>query len=217
MVPAPHDPVRPFGVATTRPAGSVSPNPTPVSATVALGLLMVKVKVVVALRLILAAPNALERSGGPITVIVAVLLVAPGPLSFDETAPVVLFLTPAVVPVTFTLNVHDALAASVAPVRLTDEEPAAAVMVPPPQEPVRPFGVETTSPAGRLSVNAMPVSERALFGLLIVKLSDVPVFTRMLLAPKAFVIVGGVATVRFAVAVLPVPPLVEVTLPVVLV
>ena len=46
MVPAPQDPVSPFGFATARPAGSVSPNPTPVSATVAFGLVMVKVSVV---------------------------------------------------------------------------------------------------------------------------------------------------------------------------
>ena len=47
IVPAPHDPVSPFGVATVRPAGSVSPNATPLIATVALGLVMVKVSVVV--------------------------------------------------------------------------------------------------------------------------------------------------------------------------
>ena len=55
------------------------------------------------------------------------------------------------------------------------------------------------------------------FGLLILKVRDVEPFSRMLAAPKALVIVGGVATVRLAEAVLPVPPLVEVTLPVVLV
>src|ERR1051326_6165931 len=49
------------------------------------------------------------------------------------------------------------------------------------------------------------------------KVNEVLAFSRMLAAPKAFVIVGGVPTVRFALAVLPVPPLVEVTLPVVLV
>src|SRR5437660_12634841 len=48
MVPAPHDPVRPFGLGMVNPAGSVSPKPTPVSATVALGLVMVKLSVVVA-------------------------------------------------------------------------------------------------------------------------------------------------------------------------
>ena len=49
------------------------------------------------------------------------------------------------------------------------------------------------------------------------KVSDVLALIKMLAAPKALVMVGAVATVRFAVAVLPVPPLVEVTAPVVLV
>src|SRR5262249_57737779 len=91
IVPAPQDPVRPFGVATIRPAGRVSPNATPVRATVALGLVMVKVMLVVPFSGMLAAPNAFAMLGGPITVIDAVLLVAPGPLSFEEIGPVVLF------------------------------------------------------------------------------------------------------------------------------
>jgi hypothetical protein len=98
IVPAPHEPVSPFGFATARPAGSVSPKPTPVSATVAFGLVMVKVRVVVPFRLMLAAPNAFVMLGGPITVMLAVLLVAPGPLSVEETGPVVLSCTPAAMP-----------------------------------------------------------------------------------------------------------------------
>src|SRR5258708_21790639 len=52
-----------------------------------------------------------------------------------------------------------------------------------------------------------------------VKVSDVPGFTlsAMLAAPNALVIVGGVATARLAVGVLPVPPLVELMFPVVLI
>src|SRR5947209_4035598 len=91
IVPAPQEPVRPLGVATIRPPGSVSPNATPVNATVALGLVIVKLRVVWAFRLMLAAPNALAMLGGPITVMLAVLLVAPALLSFDEIGPVVLF------------------------------------------------------------------------------------------------------------------------------
>jgi len=53
-------------------------------------------------------------------------------------------------------------------------------------------------------------------GLVRVKVSEVDPFNGMLAAPNALVIVGGVATVRLAVAVFPVPPLVELTLPVVL-
>jgi hypothetical protein len=62
--------------------------------------------------------------------------VPPVPPSTDVTAPVVLFCTPAAVPVTFTLNVHDPLAASAAPVRLTLLPPAVAAIVPPPHDPV---------------------------------------------------------------------------------
>jgi hypothetical protein len=50
-----------------------------------------------------------------------------------------------------------------------------------------------------------------------VKVSDVEPASPMEVAPKALAMLGGVATVKFAVAVLPVPPLVEVTAPVVLV
>src|SRR5438876_467062 len=119
--------------------------------------------------------------------------------------------------VTFTEKLQELLAARVAPVRLTEPEPAAAVIVPPPQEPVRPLGVATTKPAGRVSVNATPVRARVVLGLLMVKVSEVVALSTMLAAPNALLIVGGFATVRFADAVLPVPPLVDVTLPVVFV
>lgn len=91
IVPAPQEPVKPLGVEITKPAGSVSLKATPVSATVALGFVMVKLRVVVPFRLMLAAPKAFAIDGGPITVIVAVLLVAPAPLSVEEIGPVVLF------------------------------------------------------------------------------------------------------------------------------
>src|ERR1051326_7340805 len=50
-----------------------------------------------------------------------------------------------------------------------------------------------------------------------VNVNEVVPFSGICAAPNTLVIVGGVATVKFAVAVLPVPPLVEVTFPVVLV
>src|SRR6476661_4650643 len=111
----------------------------------------------------LAAPNALAMLGGPITVMLAVLLVAPAPLSFDEIGPVVLFCTPACTPVTFRLMVHEVFAASDPPVRLIEPDPAAAVAVPP-QLLVRPFGVATTKPAGSVSLKAIPVSASEVFG-----------------------------------------------------
>src|SRR5436305_11197955 len=112
---------------------------------------------------------------------------------------------------------QEPLDASVPPERLMEPEPAAAVEVPP-QLLVRPLGVATTSPAGRESVNATPVRASDVLGLLMLRANEVLAFSRMLAAPKPLVIVGGVATLSVAVLlVAPVPPLVELTAPVVLV
>src|SRR6185312_2805930 len=119
-------------------------------------------------------------------------------------------------PVTFKLMVHEAFAARVPAVRLIEPDPAAAVVVPV-QVVANPLGLATCSPAGNVSLKAMPVRARAVFGLLMLKVSEVFAPTRMLAAPNALVIDGGVATVKLAEAVFPVPPLVEVTFPVVLV
>src|SRR5215471_14638951 len=97
---------------------------------------------------------------------------------------------PAAIPVTFRLIVHDAFAARAPPLRVMEEEPAAAVAVPP-HELVRPLGVETCKPAGKLSVNAIPLSPSDVFGLLMLKVSEVLAFNRMLAAPNALVMVGG--------------------------
>ncbi|MGH9763216.1 MAG: hypothetical protein ACREDR_19455, partial [Blastocatellia bacterium] len=51
--------------------------------------------------------NALLIVGGPTTVSVAVLLATPNPPSFDWGALVALFIVPAIVPVTFTVNVQE--------------------------------------------------------------------------------------------------------------
>ena len=63
---------------------------------------------------------------------------------------------PAVIPVTFTANVHEPLAARVAPVRPIAPVPGVAVIVPAPQVPARPLGVETVRPGGSASVNPTP-------------------------------------------------------------
>ena len=55
-------------------------------------------------------------------------------------------------------KVQELLAARVAPDRLMTLVPWVAVIVPPPHEPVRPFGVEITRPAGSVSLNPMPLS-----------------------------------------------------------
>src|SRR5437660_1346608 len=147
-------------LATVNPVGSVSVKATPVSATVlAAGLVMVKVNEVVALSAMLVGLKTLDIVGGATTVRVAVLLVVPVPPSVEVTC-TLLFLTlgTALVPVTDTEKVHDDPAVgdtvNVPPDRLTEPLPATAVIVPAPQVPVM-FGVAaTTTPAGRLSVNA---------------------------------------------------------------
>ena len=203
------DPVPPL-------TGSVSLKVTPVRSplTAAFGLLMVKVTDVVPFSGMLAAPKAFASVAVATTVMEA-FEVFPVPPSVELTV-TELFFTPAVVPVTLTETVQLALAAIVAADKLTDPDPAAAVAVPP-QVLVR-FGVDaTTRPAGKLSVKATPFNVTFVFGFWMLNVSEVVPFSGMLAAPKALAMAGGEATVRFAVAVLPVPPLVEVTAPVVFV
>ena len=131
--------------------------------------------------------------------------VEPTPPSAEVTLPVTLLLTPAVVPVTFTEKVHEPPAASDAPERLTRPVPPVAVIVPVPQLPIRPLGVETTRPAGRVSVKSTALSADVELGLPIVKLSEVELFSGIDVAPNDLEIVGGATTVREAAAVLPAP------------
>src|SRR5438046_3025590 len=203
-------------LATVSPVGSVSVNATPVSGfTFAAGLVMVKVNDVVAFNAIVEGLNTFAIDGGASTAMLAEA-VPPVPPSVEVTLPVVLFFTPAVVPCTFTETVHEALVARVPADRLTEPEPATAVAVPP-QVLLRPFGVATTRPAGKLSVKATPVRATLVFGFVMLNVSDVVPFNGICAAPNALLIDGGEATVRFALAVLLVPPWVEVRLPVVLV
>ena len=97
------------------------------------------------------------------------------------------------------------------PVKLILVDPATAVAVPL-QVFDNPFGVATTSPVGRVSVNATPVSATVLAaGFVIVKVSVVVPFSGMLVGLNALAITGGATTVRTAVLlVVPVPPSVEV-------
>ena len=105
-------------LATVRPVGSVSVNATPVSATAfAAGFVIVKVSDVVAFRAMLLGLNTLAIEGGATTLMEAEA-VPPVPPSVEVTLPVVLFCVPAAVPVTFTENVQELLAARLAPVRL---------------------------------------------------------------------------------------------------
>ena len=73
---------------------------------------------------------------------------------------------------------------SVAADKLTEAEPATAVGVPL-QVLLSPLGVATTKPAGKVSVNPIPVSEIVFTdGLVMVKVSEVVPFSGMLDAPN---------------------------------
>jgi hypothetical protein len=184
---------------------------------VVFAFVMLKVTVVIPFSGMLAEGlNVLLMVGGATTVSVAVLLAVPVPPSVEVIAPVVLSLAPAVVPCTSTLKVHDAAWLTTPLDRLIKDDPATAVTDP--LQVLLTLGVgATTSPAGRLSVNATPLRVTLLFGLLMMKLTEVVPFRGIVVAPNALLIVGGLATVRVAVLlVAPVPPLVELTAPVVL-
>ena len=127
---------------------------------------------------------------GPITKRLADA-VLPVPPSVEVTALVVLFREPAVVPVTLTTNWHEALAASVALDRPALLDPAVAVIVPPPQLPERPLGVDTVKPAGNVSVKPIPLSEEPVLGFDTLNVRVVVPFNATLAAPNDFEIVGG--------------------------
>lgn len=149
----------PVPLTTVSPAGSTSVNATPVSAIeLTIGLAIINPRDVVPFTVMSVGLKALAITGGATTNNIALPLL-PVPPSFEVTADVVLFFTPAVVPVTFTDNVHEELAAIVPPDKLIAPAAAAAV---PPQELVKPLGEETTRPAGKVSVNPTPVNARPL-------------------------------------------------------
>ncbi len=213
IVPLPQDPANPLGLSMAKPAGRVSVNATPVNGIVGLGFWMANVSDVEAFSGIDAAPKLLLIAGGPTTVIPAVD-VLPGPPWTDVTWTVLTF-SPTVVPCTLTDTVQESVGCSVPPDRLMEFAPATAVIVPP--QLLLTFGVDaTTSPAGRLSVNATVSATK--FGFDRLNVRDVVPFSRIVAAPNVFVMLGGEATINVAVLlVTPVPPLVELTAPVVFV
>jgi hypothetical protein len=103
------------------------------------------------------------------------------------------------------------------PVRLIVPAPAGAEKVPLPQLLLFAFdGVATTMFVGNVSLTPTPLSAVPALGLVIVSVRvDVPP-TKIGVGLKPLVIVGGEGTVNVAEAVRPVPPLVELTVPVVL-
>jgi len=175
-------------------------NVTPVSATVfATGLVMVNVMTEVPFTAIGFVPNDLTMDGGATTVVDA-LAVLPVPPFAEETLPVVLFLSPAVIPVTVTLNVQLPFAAIEPPVRAIVFG-AVTVNVPPHCALV---ALVTVKPAGRVSVKATFVRAVLVFGFVMVKLKVVVPFNGIVAAPNDFEIEGGATTVVDALAVLPV-------------
>ena len=118
-------------------------------------------------------------------------------------------MAPAVVPLTATLIEQEPLDVSEPPDKLMLVFPMAGANRPP--QVFVPAGIAATSiPGGKASLIANPLSAKA-FGL--VKFSvnvDVPL-SGMLDGEKLLATVGGLATVSEAVAVLPVPPLPELT------
>jgi hypothetical protein len=139
--------------------GKVSLKATPVRspAAVVFGFVIVKLTVVVPFNATVAAPNDLLIVGGATTVSVA-FDVFPFP-PFVELTCTLLFFVPAVVPCTVADTAHCEFGPIEPPLKLTEDEPATAVAVPP-QLLLR-FGVEaTTKPAGNVSVKATPFSVR---------------------------------------------------------
>jgi hypothetical protein len=165
MAPPSQVPARPLGVAMINPAGSVSLKPTPVSPTaLPAGLVIVKLKVADPFSGMLGPPKASLIVGGAATARLAEAVFPVPPLV--ESTVTLLFFAPAVVPVTFKLSVQEAPAARVPPDRLTADEPVAAAAVPV-QVVVKPFGVATTRPDGKLSLNPTPLNAIALTDVLL--------------------------------------------------
>ena len=145
------------------------------------------------------------------------LAVFPEPPSVEDTGPAVLVNVPAEVAVTPAMSVQLPPGGMEPPVSEM-LEPAATAAAVPPQVEVSPFGVEMTRPAGKLSVNVTSDSATvSAAGLVMVKVSVVPVFTAMLPAAKASAITGGATTAIVAEELPPEPPSAELTAPVILI
>jgi len=177
--------------ASVMPPSNVSVKATPVNAIVVFGLVIVKVNVDVPPAGIGFGENDLAIEGGATTVVVS-LAVLPVPPLVEVTAAVVLFFTPAVDPVTVTLNAQLPFAAMEPP--LKEITPVAAVVVNVPPHCAAEESA-TVKPAGNVSVKATPDSAVAVFGLVIVKLNVVVPFSGMVAAPKDLLIAGGATTV----------------------
>jgi hypothetical protein len=193
--------------ATVRPVGRMSEKPTPVRlAALGDGFVIVNPSEDVPPSGIVDGLKAFAMVGGATTVRVAEELFEADPDSVAVTGPELFAKAPALVPFTTADTVQLAPAARVPPVRLTLDEPAVAVAVPP-QVFDRLVVAFTTMPDGRESVKAIPLRLiELLFGLVINRLSVEVPFSGIDVGLKDLVMVGGLTTVTEAVAVLPVRP-----------
>ena len=156
----------PLGLATTKPAGSVSVNETVMGK--ALPFDARKFRFVLVLMGKTAAPKILEIDGGTngtATTVMEALAVPPVPPLVEVTLDVILFFTPTVVAVTLTETTQVTPAASVAPV---SEVKPVIPACPPWQELEVVTGTAVSIPAGNVSVNPTPV-KGTVFGLPSVK------------------------------------------------
>jgi hypothetical protein len=203
-------------VATFNPAGKASVNPTPVNAVPVLGFVMVKVNIVVPPILIVEGEKTLLIDAARALTVNVAEAVLPVPPGEELTVPLVFTREPMDVPLTFTLAMQVPLAAIVPPEKESDVAPAAGAKVGLPQPEMLTPGTEATcKPLGNVSLKATDPREYVL-ALVIVKIKTVVPFTVTVLGVKDLVMNAGPVTVREAEAVFPIPPLVELTVPLVL-
>ena len=194
----------------------------------AFGLLSVMVSVEVWPLPMVAGENALATVGGASTVRVAVLLTGPAGVDSTESTPlVVLAYAPAIAEVTLIeIEQVPPTLAIAPPVSWMPASPPPALSAPavipsqeltvPPQVELSAGGLAVSRPAGNRSSKLRPVIAAAVL-LVRVKLSVAVPATGMVETEKALLMVGFGVKSMLALAVVPVPPLLEDTMPVVLV
>ena len=186
---------------TLSPAGSTSSKATPVRLVLAFGFPMSNLISTIPPGRTWFGVQDLVRVGATATMTDADA-VPPVPPLVELMLPVVLLLVPADVPVTLTAKLQLPDAAKprpeipIMPLPAVAVSDAAVVTAPACARhvPVAPFGVATTRPDGRESLNAMPVSASPVFGFDTVKVNDVDPFNPTVAAPNALVSAGGAST-----------------------
>ena len=137
--------------------------------------------------------KAFEIVGGASTVNVTVPVAALFAPSSVVASVALLGFAPAVVPLTLRLMVHEAVATNDPPDHVTELPPGDAP-TDPLQVVLKPLGVSTINPAGKLSVKPMPLSGKAALPLGMVKVSEVVPLSGTVDPPKALVKVGVLMT-----------------------